>query len=1259
MKFLSDILAKAGLTVDGVVTLNNTATGQTPNANDNSTKLATTAWVRTYVQPYSLPIASASVLGGIKVGSGLSIDAITGILTASATSVSTFRDKEVFTATAGQTTFTLQNTYTPGLLDVFVNGVYLNDDSYTASNGSTVVLDDATALNDIVTFFIYSPYYVGETPNARNTCAFTATSGQTTFSCSYAVGSVDVFYNGSKLASSEFTAINGTSIILATACVAGDYVEIVSWLSGGGILSSRTITIDGVTQDLSANRTWNILPTGGAAGDILAKVSSTNYDVTWIPNFTSTVQHTVKAAVALTKGQAVYVSSADGTNMIVSKASNISEATSSKTLGLVAQNLAINGQGFVVTEGLLAGLNTGTANAGDPVWLGTDGNLIYGLVNKPYAPDHLVFIGVVTRAQQNNGEIFVKVQNGFELHELHNVSALNPSDGDMIKYVASTGLWTKIAATTTNIAEGTNLYYTNTRVASYLTANSYNSGTGTSGQVAYFNGTTSITSTSSFSFNSSESNLTIDRSLSTLGNAITISKGSDANQAWLAFRQGGGGNGTWRLGYTGDPYDFTINVGTDSSIGAQTLRIFEDSQNVVIGTSTIDNGARLQVSGTGVAFNFTTSNGLIGNINSSAANGGYVTWQTSGTTIADLGTAQQVFGAGGSDTFGINARGSRSLILGTNNTARLTLASTGAANFSSSVTANGLNALGSTLNNGNAIRLYRAGLVEMAYIGWTNENSNNSTWYFKSSNGNPIAFSADGTNQQLIIATSGAATFSSNVTTTGGFLQFPNNYGVEGRNAANTAHRTVLKLNTSNQIEIGRDTDISSIILGTASAVNAMTITSNGNVLIGTQTNAGSRLQIEGGNFRFNWENPSASHYVWLNRNSTQDGGILLTKDNTLDWQINNTGSSGDLIFYSYGIGNPALTIVRATGAVIIRNNVRATSGQFDPYSSVGSTASPVFQDAILLGTNANLCKIQYGNEFQSTHGAYIRFQVNSASSQNSPTTALTLFPSGAAAFGSNVSATTVTATNYISGTQGLNVSGYGFLTQTISGQMTVLGHNISANNSVANQVYVVNGGWYSSMIRMYYSEGITFHTSTTVYSAGAVYPMGDTERVRIQLDGQTRFQNSIILTNGQINSLTSGGSGQSMYLNFAGNGAVYAGSSYAVLYAGSDERIKTEINHSQSTLTKILNLIPRTFKYKERPEVTNYGFIAQEVEVVMPELVRTSQGITMCLDEEIENQKSVESYGLAWASILVKAIQEQQLIIESLKSRIETLEQA
>jgi hypothetical protein len=325
MKFLSDILAKAGLTVDGVVTLNNTATGQTPDANDNSTKLATTAWVRTFVQPYSLPIATASVLGGIKVGEGLSINASTGVLsTVGGASITSFRSEYIITATAGQTTFTVPNGYTPGKIDLFLNGVYLNDTIYTATNSSTIVLDDAAALDDILTVFVYSTYYVGESPSARTTTYFTATSNQTVFTVDYVIGQVDIFYNGSKLEPSEYTANNGTSITLLTPATTGDKIEVVNWAVGGGIAATRTITIDGVAQDLTANRTWNILPTGGAAGDILAKTSATNYAVAWIPNYTSTVQHTVKAAVSLTAGQAVYVSSADGTNMIVSKASNAS-----------------------------------------------------------------------------------------------------------------------------------------------------------------------------------------------------------------------------------------------------------------------------------------------------------------------------------------------------------------------------------------------------------------------------------------------------------------------------------------------------------------------------------------------------------------------------------------------------------------------------------------------------------------------------------------------------------------------------------------------------------------------------------------------------------------------------------------------------------------------------------------------------------------------------------------------------------------------
>jgi hypothetical protein len=177
------------------------------------------------------------------------------------------------------------------------------------------------------------------------------------------------------------------------------------------------------------------------------ELNQLHIEVTSAPTagFTSTLKHDVRLNGSIAKGQAVYVSSANGTNMVVSKASNASEATSSKTLGLLETGGSNNSLVKVVTEGLLAGLDTSAANSeGDPVWLGTNGNLIYGLANKPYAPDHLVFIGVVTRKNNSNGEIFVKIQNGFELEEIHNVGigySASIQNNELLAYNSDSGLW--------------------------------------------------------------------------------------------------------------------------------------------------------------------------------------------------------------------------------------------------------------------------------------------------------------------------------------------------------------------------------------------------------------------------------------------------------------------------------------------------------------------------------------------------------------------------------------------------------------------------------------------------------------------------------------------------------------------------------------------------------------------------------------------------------------------------------------------------
>ena len=65
--------------------------------------------------------------------------------------------------------------------------------------------------------------------NQFNRTVFTATAGQTTFTMTYVVGAIDVYRNGVKMAPADFTATNGTSIVLLNAATVGDTIEVISY----------------------------------------------------------------------------------------------------------------------------------------------------------------------------------------------------------------------------------------------------------------------------------------------------------------------------------------------------------------------------------------------------------------------------------------------------------------------------------------------------------------------------------------------------------------------------------------------------------------------------------------------------------------------------------------------------------------------------------------------------------------------------------------------------------------------------------------------------------------------------------------------------------------------------------------------------------------------------------------------------------------------------------------------------------------------
>lgn len=224
-------------------------------------------------------------------------------------------------------------------------------------------------------------------------------------------------------------------------------------------MATNTITIVGsttpITLTLGTSGPQGIpgagVPVGGSTGQILSKNSATNYDTGWIDNFTSDVRQTVKndSGGTLAKGTVVYVSGANGTNVLVKAALANADSTSATTIGLLYQQLASNGTGYVITEGLLTGLNTASATAGDPVWLsGTvAGGLIYGWANEPKAPTHIVYLGTVARAHATLGEILVQVRNGWELDELHNVLITSPTNGQVLTYNSASGLWVNSSET--------------------------------------------------------------------------------------------------------------------------------------------------------------------------------------------------------------------------------------------------------------------------------------------------------------------------------------------------------------------------------------------------------------------------------------------------------------------------------------------------------------------------------------------------------------------------------------------------------------------------------------------------------------------------------------------------------------------------------------------------------------------------------------------------------------------------------------------
>ena len=153
------------------------------------------------------------------------------------------------------------------------------------------------------------------------------------------------------------------------------------------------------------------------------------------------------AGVNLTEAayQVVKVIGAQGQRLQVALAQANNDLNSATTLGIVTENINNNQEGFITTSGEVREINT-TGSLQGETW--ADGDILYlspstaGKITniKPVAPNHMVILGYVEYAHSQHGKIFVKIDNGYEIGELHDVNTTGEATNDGL-FLDSDGVW--------------------------------------------------------------------------------------------------------------------------------------------------------------------------------------------------------------------------------------------------------------------------------------------------------------------------------------------------------------------------------------------------------------------------------------------------------------------------------------------------------------------------------------------------------------------------------------------------------------------------------------------------------------------------------------------------------------------------------------------------------------------------------------------------------------------------------------------------
>tara|TARA_R110002124_G_C8711664_1_gene494957 strand:- start:35 stop:697 length:663 start_codon:yes stop_codon:yes gene_type:complete len=200
-------------------------------------------------------------------------------------------------------------------------------------------------------------------------------------------------------------------------------------------------------------------------------------------------------------------------------------------------------------------------------------------------------------------------------------------------------------------------------------------------------------------------------------------------------------------------------------------------------------------------------------------------------------------------------------------------------------------------------------------------------------------------------------------------------------------------------------------------------------------------------------------------------------------------------------------------------------------------------------------------------------------------------------------------------------------------------GNAVTINENGLDADFRVESDGYNNIINVIASDdSVNFHKSVTAATTSGF-------SIGVPASGVT----SSMPSGNTYHVYRSDGSdnGYKFYVNFGGQ----INSTSTSISSLSDERLKENIVDLETGLTEVIALKPRRFDWKGNGNKNVAGFIAQEVETVLPELIGDF------LHDDLADAKSVKMGDMV--PTLVKAIQEQQTLIETLTSRITALENA